>query len=100
MSTNILAATLAKCCDGIKHCKSLKINKSKLTQLTSRDMMRDRSFTANISIVYKTVTEHELFVISNVPDFQKIVQCLMYSNCSLYFQELEKFVKLCNNCRL
>ena len=56
--------------------------------------MRDRSFAANISIanIHESVkvlakTEQvkhiNLFVISNVPDFQKIVQCLMYSNCSL-----------------
>ena len=44
------AASLALCCDGVKHCKSLKNDKSKLTQLTSRDMMRDRSFAANISV--------------------------------------------------
>ena len=38
---------LAKSCDGVKHCKSLKNDQSKLT---SRDMMRDHSFAANISI--------------------------------------------------
>ena len=75
-------------------------DKSKLTQLTSRDMMRDRSFAANISVAHhesvkvlaKTgQVKHKLFVISNVPDFQKIVQCLMYSDCSLnnYFVPLK-----------
>ena len=51
------AATLAKCCDGVKHCKSLKNDKSKPTQLTSRDMMRDRSFVANISIANTRICE-------------------------------------------
>ena len=46
------AATLAKCCDEVKDCKSLKNDKSKLTQHTFRDMMRDRSFAAYISCQY------------------------------------------------
>ena len=50
------AATLAKCFDGVKRCKSLKNDKSKLTQLTSRDM-RDRSFAANISIANTRICE-------------------------------------------
>ena len=51
------AATLAKCCDGVKHCKSLKNDKSKLTQLTSRDMVPDRSFATNISIANTRICE-------------------------------------------
>ena len=47
MSTYICyrAATLAKCCDGVKHCKSLKKNdKSKL----------NRSFAASILFIANT----------------------------------------------
>ena len=44
------AATLAKCFDGVvKRCKSLKNDKSKLTQLTSRDM-RDLSLPIHESV--------------------------------------------------
>ena len=52
-----LPHALAKCCDGVKNCKSLKNDESKLTQLTSQDMMRDRSFAANISIANARIYE-------------------------------------------
>ena len=51
------AATLAKCCDVVKRCKSLKNDKSRQTQLASRDMMQDRSFAANISIANTRICE-------------------------------------------
>ena len=58
MSTYMLSSChTAKCYDGIKHCKSLENDKSKLTQPIFRDMMRDRSFAANISVAKTRICE-------------------------------------------
>ena len=77
------AATLAKCCDEVKDCKSLKNDESNDARYDDA-----RSFICGLYFlpIHESVksacqtgqVEHKFFVISNVPDFQKIVQCLMY----------------------
>ena len=80
-------------------------------------MMRDRSFAANIFIANTGIAntrkvlaktgqvEHKLLLVSNVPDFQKIVQCLM-ANCLLnnFFIPLKvlpiKSLRTLSNCVL
>ena len=63
-------------------------------------MMRDRSFAAIISIANARICEKCLPKLGKYsifePDFQKIVQCLMYSNCSLMYSNclLNNFIPL------